>query len=101
MLGTYGQSCPLPQSNENGRNRNDLCRIGADGALTVSFDIESDNNVSWLAIKNVRYFDPNATAIKTVNVANGNGDIFNLQGQKVNKASKGLYIQDGKIILKK
>ena len=75
--------------------------IGADGALTVSFDIESDNNVSWLAIKNVRYFDPNATAIKTVNVANGNGEIFNLQGQKVNKASKGLYIQDGKIILKK
>ena len=75
--------------------------IGADGALTVSFDIESDNNVSWLAIKNVRYFDPNATGIKTVGTQKAAGQIFNLQGQRVNKATKGVFIQDGKIILKK
>ena len=75
--------------------------IGADGALTVSFDIASDNNVSWLAIKNVRYFDPNATGIKTVGTQKAAGQIFNLQGQRVNKATKGVFIQDGKIILKK
>ena len=75
--------------------------IGADGALTVSFDIASDNNVSWLAIKNVRYFDPNATGIKTVGTQKSAGQIFNLQGQRVNKATKGVFIQDGKIILKK
>ena len=75
--------------------------IGADGALTVSFDIASDNNVSWLAIKNVRYFDPNATGIKTVGTQKAAGQIFNLQGQRVNKATKGVFIQNGKIILKK
>ena len=75
--------------------------IGADGALTVSFDIASDNNVSWLAIKNVRYFDPNATGIKNVGTQKAAGQIFNLQGQRVNKATKGVFIQDGKIILKK
>lgn len=75
--------------------------IGADGALTVSFDIASDNNVSWLAIKNVRYFDPNATGIKTVGTQKAAGQIFNLQGQRVNKATKGVFIQDGKVILKK
>ena len=42
-------------------------------------------------------FEDDATAIKGINKAGeNNGAIYNLQGVRVNKAQKGLYIQNGK-----
>ena len=75
--------------------------VGSDGNLTVAFNVAAENNVSWLSFRDIRYFDPSATAIKTVDTNKAKGAIFNLQGQRVNKATKGVFIQDGKIILKK
>ena len=42
-----------------------------------------------------------ATGINTVNAQTENGAIYNLQGQKVQKAQKGLYIVGGKKVLVK
>lgn len=40
-----------------------------------------------------------ATAIKTVETKQQNGEIYNLAGQRVNKAQKGLFIQNGKKVI--
>lgn len=40
-----------------------------------------------------------ATAIKAVETKQQNGEIYNLAGQRVNKAQKGLYIQNGKKVI--
>ena len=46
-------------------------------------------------------FDGGATAIDGVAVSeSNNGAVYNLQGQRVTKAQKGLYIQNGKKALK-
>lgn len=46
-------------------------------------------------------FDGGATAIDGVAVSeSNNGAVYNLQGQRVTKAQKGLYIQNGKKVLK-
>lgn len=42
-----------------------------------------------------------ATAIKTVETKQQNGEIYNLAGQRVVKAQKGLYIQNGKKVIMK
>ena len=41
-----------------------------------------------------------ATAIKAVEAAQQNGSIYNIAGQRVNKAQKGIYIVNGKKIIK-
>lgn len=41
------------------------------------------------------------TAIEGISVENERGDIYNLNGQRVNKAQKGLYIQNGKKVVLK
>ena len=47
-------------------------------------------------------FDNTTTAIEGVaNVENRNGEVYNLQGQRVSKAQKGLYIVGGKKVLVK
>ena len=47
-------------------------------------------------------FDGGATAIKGIeNAAENKGAIYNLQGVRVNKAQKGLYIQNGKKFIMK
>lgn len=47
-------------------------------------------------------FDNTTTAIEGIaNVENHNGEVYNLQGQRVSKAQKGLYIVDGKKVLVK
>ena len=45
--------------------------------------------------------DGSVTAIDTVETQNGenNGAIYNLQGVRVNKASKGVFIQNGKKVI--
>jgi hypothetical protein len=78
--------------------------VDTDGKLTIKFNVAADNNISWLAFKNVKFtLDENATVgITNVNNAkNANDAIYNLNGQKVQKAQKGLYIINGKKVVKK
>jgi hypothetical protein len=75
--------------------------VGSDGVLTVQFDVVDGNNISWLAFRDVKYFDPNATAIKGIAAQKATGEIYNLQGQKVEKTRKGLYIINGKKVVVK
>ena len=73
-----------------------------DGTLNIKYIVAAENNVSWLSFKNVffkRIGDVNG--INTVNAAaEQNNQMFNLQGQKVEKAGKGLYIINGKKVVK-
>ncbi|MBR1933655.1 MAG: hypothetical protein IJ841_08230, partial [Prevotella sp.] len=77
-------------------------RVAADGKLALKFQVAADNNVSWLSFKNVKYaFDDVATGIQSIG-ANGQAEgIYNLNGQKVEKTRKGLYIQNGKKVVVK
>ena len=46
-------------------------------------------------------FDDETTVIENVNVnANDNGNLYNLQGQQVNRGGKGIYIKNGKKFVK-
>ena len=47
------------------------------------------------------FFFDNATAIQGVEAEKENGAIFNLAGQRVNKAQKGIYIMNGKKVMVK
>ena len=44
--------------------------------------------------------DGNATAIKSVETENANGAIYNLAGQQVKNAQKGIFIMNGKKVIK-
>lgn len=76
---------------------------GADGGQ--SFDIAA--NKAYLAVpasvagaRNGFAFGDDATGISNVNVnENVNGSVFDLQGRKVNKPGKGLYIVNGKKVV--
>ena len=46
-------------------------------------------------------FGGEVTGINTIENAADNGAVFNLQGQRVNKAQKGVYIQNGKKVVLK
>jgi hypothetical protein len=77
--------------------------IGEDGKLVVKFDVAADNNVSWMSFKNVFFtFNEEATAIKSVATEQSAAKegIYNLAGQRVQKAGKGLYIINGKKVVK-
>ena len=77
--------------------------VGEDGVLTLKFSVAADNNISWLSFKNVKFaFNKELTdGITNVNVNNQPETIYNLNGQKVEKAKKGLYIINGKKVVKK
>ena len=73
--------------------------IVENNTLTLKFIVSDANNISWLAFRDVKYtFNEEATtgisSVETVKTLNGN--IYNLNGQKVEKAQKGLYIMNGK-----
>ncbi|MBQ8466621.1 MAG: Ig-like domain repeat protein [Prevotella sp.] len=76
----------------------------ANGGLDIHFNVAADNNVSWLAFKNLKYaFNQDlTTGINSVNADKLQHDgIFNLNGQKVEKIQKGLYIINGKKVVMK
>ena len=72
--------------------------VVADGVLNIKFNVAAGNNISWLAFKNVKFaFNEDATnGIMNVNVNKQPETIYNLRGQRVEKAVKGLYIINGK-----
>ena len=78
-------------------------KVAEDGILKLNFNVAANNNVSWLSFKNVWYeLNDVVTGIQTVNSDAKHSDaIFNLNGQQVEKAVKGLYIMNGKKVLVK
>ncbi|MCK8622071.1 chitobiase/beta-hexosaminidase C-terminal domain-containing protein [Prevotella sp. E13-27] len=74
-----------------------------EGILKLNFNIAAENNISWLSFKNVVYTRLGETVgiagVKSENKLDGT--IYNLNGQKVEKAQKGLYIINGKKVVVK
>ena len=69
----------------------------------VSFDLtENTAYIDKVVAGEAREFIPlgEATAIKTIEAEQLNGEIYNLAGQRVKSAKKGLYIMDGKKVIK-
>ncbi len=61
--------------------------------VTITFD-PSATSLSWETVAN------DTDAIQSVNVEKANGAIYNIAGQRVSKATRGLYIINGKKVLK-
>ena len=80
--------------------------VGADGKLTLTFNIAADNNISWLAFKNVNYVKSvsNIAEFKDAQVvAEDNKALLNLNGAEMILQKDGLtYVQDmtGGIVVK-
>ena len=73
------------------------------GELNIKFNILNTNNISWLSFKNVKFAlstDP-ADGIQSIDNNLLPKSIYNLNGQKVEKTTKGLYIINGKKVIKK
>ena len=71
----------------------------AEGNLTINFNVLADNNVSWLSFKNLKYAEAEEpgdvpTGIEAVE-ADADAVIYDLQGRRVEKAVKGIYIVNG------
>ena len=74
----------------------------ASDALKIKFNVTSDNNVSWLSFKNVTWTRlGELNGITCINADEQKNAIYNLNGQKVQKVQKGLYIQNGKKFVQK
>lgn len=74
-----------------------------EGILKLNINVAAENNVSWLSFKNVVYQRlgevVGIAGVKSENKLDGS--IYNLNGQKVEKAQKGLYIINGKKVVVK
>ena len=82
---------PTGMGNNYGQNG----EIAEDGSYVVYFRPNADGGSDWF--NGVIYVAKNTTdGINSVNVADQNVVIYNLKGQRVMKAQKGLYIIDGK-----
>ena len=85
--------------------------VGSDGILKIDFNVEADNNISWLSFKDVKYskqqgmtpiiITQEATAISEVEATSAAKTIFNAAGQRINTLQKGLNIVNGKKVLVK
>lgn len=74
-----------------------------EGILKLNINVAAENNVSWLSFKNVVYQRlgevVGIAGVKSENKLDGT--IYNLNGQKLGKAQKGLYIINGKKVVVK
>lgn len=76
--------------------------VDSNGNLTIRIDVASNNNISGLAFKNVKYtFVNTGTGISTINDATKSNNIYDITGRRIQHPAKGLYIKDGKKILVK
>ena len=75
--------------------------VTENGELKIKFNVAADNNISWLSFKNVKFIDQTSVGIQNVNTSKQPESIYNLSGQKVQKAGKGLYIINGKKVVLK
>jgi hypothetical protein len=75
--------------------------VAEDGVLKIKFNVTADNNISWLSYQNVKFVPGSATGINSIAADNAAVEgVYNLAGQKVMKAQKGLYIINGKKVVK-
>ena len=74
-------------------------------SVTIGMQLETGNSSNWLSWGNfrlIRLSDNASTGISSIERDNtANGEVFNLQGQRVAKAVKGLYIAKGKKMIVK
>lgn len=72
--------------------------IESDGKLVFKFKVAADNNISWLAFKNVKHDASTqvSTGISEVNFNTNGKAIYNMAGQRVNAPVKGINIVNGK-----
>lgn len=73
---------------------------GSIKGLRAIFNIPTGTNVKALVL----HFDKEDATVSVdadgnINININDGDIFNLAGQRVNKAMKGIYIKNGKKVL--
>ena len=75
-------------------------KVGDDGILKFGVDVTAPT-FNWVAIKNVKIQQGVPTGIQTIDTQNDNRQnvIYNLNGQKVKNAQKGLYIMNGKKVV--
>ena len=89
----------LGQGNERG-NQDWKFAEGSDypaGVYDLVFTVDTENHTLTL----VPTFDAVATGISEVNAVDGQKNVYNLQGQKVQQTKKGLYIKNGhKVVIK-
>jgi len=77
--------------------------VAEDGELRFNINVAANNNISWLAFKNLKYQLVNPTAICTITPdgsANIRSGIFNISGQPVDDNYRGIVIQNGKKLLR-
>lgn len=73
------------------------CVVGADGKLTIQFNIAADNNISWLSFKNVKFEKVSEVGVNGIAIDASNDAIYDLTGRRVKTPVKGsLYIINGK-----
>lgn len=72
--------------------------VGGDAAVMVDYTIRTINKMGGMGQAAAV---SGTTAISTVPTDNGKADIYNLQGQRVNKATHGIYIIGGKKVVVK
>ncbi len=75
--------------------------VGKDGVLNIKFNVAADNNISWLAFKNVKFEKVTVDGIDNLRLYE-DGKVYNLRGQKVTGTLRpGLYIKNGrKVVIK-
>ena len=73
--------------------------------VTFTFEVEAKTNYQWVSLCDVSLLSKEDVATGITNVGSenvfGTEDIFNLQGQKVGKAQKGVFIMNGKKVVVK
>ena len=76
------------------------CKVTEAGKYNIYFRPNGDGGDDWYY--NVIYVEKNITdGIRGINANGTTGDVYNTAGQRVSRTTKGLYIQNGKKVVKK
>lgn len=80
------------------------CQVAEDGVLKLGIKKDARISNDWCPYDNFQlYYLGTAapTALESITVSQVNASVYDLQGRKVSKAQKGLYIMNGKVVLVK
>ena len=79
--------------------------VNSEKSVTITFEAEANGRYQWVSWCDLSLLSKEDVATGITNVGSENilgaKDIFNLQGQKVGKAQKGLFIMNGKKVVVK
>ena len=70
-----------------------------DGGVPMTFALATSTQDEEVTAAIEELLDPNGVVLFDAEKSKQNGAIYNLQGQRVNKAQKGVFIQNGKKIV--